>query len=138
MNNIELEAGTIFENMPDNSEILLQVNGISMQPFLKNGKDFVYLKKPASKIKKGDIIVFKRASWYIMHRVVDIDRNGILTTMGDYTYTRETGIKPENVKAVVTAAVIDGRKIDRHSPRWIFYSKIFIFPFVRKLIGKVK
>lgn len=137
MENITLEARDIFENLGD-EEITLRVQGVSMQPFLVNGRDAVTLKKPVKKLHKGDIIVFKYGERYLMHRIAGFDSDGCLTAMGDYTFSPETRIPPENVKAIVVSAVRDGKKITPKSPEWLFFSKIFINTNVRKLIGKVR
>lgn len=137
MENLTLEARDIFENLGD-EEITLKVQGVSMQPFLVNGRDYVTLKKPERKLKNGDIIVFRYGTRYLMHRIVSFDGNRCMTTMGDYTFSPETRIPPENVKAIVVSAVRDGKKITPKSPEWLFYSKIFINTNVRRFIGKVR
>lgn len=141
MEKISLNAEDIFENLPVDEEIVLPVNGSSMRPFLKSGSDFVYLKKAdtdITKIKIGDIIVFRRGNCYIMHRVVSLEYDGTLTARGDYARSVETGIRPSDVKAVVTAVNVNGKKIGKRHPRWLFYSKVFNNPLVRKIICKVK
>ncbi len=137
MEKITLEARDLFENLGDD-ELTLRVQGISMQPFLVDGRDFVTMKKPDRKLRKGDIIVFRYGSVYLMHRVLSFDSDGFITAMGDYTFCPETRIPPENVKAIVFSAVRDGKRITEKSPEWLFYSKVFINTGVRKLIGKVR
>ena len=133
-----IDAKDIFENISDGENITLKVQGRSMQPFLYDGRDYVTLQKPKKPLKKGDVIVFKHGERYLIHRIVSFDSNGFITTMGDYTYFRETRIPPENVKAVLVSAVRNGKKLTPKSPEWLFFSKLFINTSFRKFIGKVR
>lgn len=135
MHNVSIEAKDIFEKLSDGESITLPVQGKSMQPFLYNGRDSVVLEKPSRRLKRGDVIVFERGGFYIMHRIVKIDSDGFITTLGDYTLCPDTQIPPENVKAVLVSAVRNGKKITPKSLEWLFFSKIFINISVRKLLG---
>lgn len=124
--------------MPDGESVTLCVQGISMQPFLYDKRDFVTFQKPDRPLKKGDVIVFVYGSMYLMHRIIGFDSDGYLTAMGDNTFSPETRIPPENVKAVLVSAVRNGKKINSKSPEWLFFSKIFINTGFRKFVGKVR
>ena len=133
-----IEAKDIFENLRDGESVTLKVQGISMQPFLWDKRDFVTLKKPDRPLRKGDVIVFKYGGMYLMHRIISFDSNGYISTLGDNTFSPETGIPPENVKAVLVSAVRDGKKLTPKSPEWLFFSKVFINTNFRKFVGKVR
>lgn len=137
MESLKIEARDIFENLPDEG-ITLKVHGTSMQPFLYNGRDAVTFQKPDRKLRKGDVIVFRRGEFYLMHRIVKIDSDGFITAMGDNTFSPDTHIAPEDVKAILVSAVRAGRTITPKSPEWLFFSKVFINIKVRKFIGKVR
>lgn len=137
MENLTLEASDIFENLPDEG-VTLRVQGTSMQPFLYNKRDTVTFKKPVGKLRKGDVIVFRRGKYYLMHRVIDIESDGFITAMGDNTFSPDTHIAPEDVKAILVSAVRAGKPLTPKSPEWLFFSKVFINTKVRKFIGKVR
>ena len=133
-----IDAKDIFENLSDGESVTLRVQGISMQPFLYDKRDSVTFKKPDRPLKKGDVIVFRYGSMYLMHRVIGFDGNGFLTAMGDNTFSPERGIPPENVKAILVSAVRDGKTLTPKSPEWLFFSKIFINTNFRKFIGRLR
>lgn len=131
-----LSGKEVFSWLNDCERLQLRVQGTSMSPFLRNREDSVVLAKP-EKIKKGDIIVFERNGYYIMHRVISI-KNGFVDTLGDNLITPEKDIPVERVVAVVSNAVRNGKEIDTKSIVWNFYSKIYIHPVIRKIILKMR
>lgn len=137
MAEITVEAGDIFNLLKERESITLRVQGKSMQPFLYDRRDSVILSKPELPFKIGDIIVFERNGYYIMHRIISIDSEGFITTLGDNSYTPETHIPSQNVVAGVYGAVRDGKKIDKRSPMWIFFSSVYINTKFRKIIAKI-
>ena len=127
---MKLEGKEVFSWLEETGSLTLHVQGTSMCPFLYDGADTVTLQKP-KKIKKGDVVVFERNGYYIMHRVVRI-KNGLIDTLGDNLAVPERDIPIENVVAVVTQAVRKGKTISPKSPIWQFFSKIYIHPSARK------
>jgi len=135
---MEIDAKDIFENLATGETVTLRVQGRSMQPFLYDNRDYVTLEKTDRPLKKGDVIVFERGGRYTMHRIVSFDDDGYITAMGDNTFSLDTRIPAENVKAVLVSAIRDGKTVTPKSPEWIFFSKVFINKSLRKLIGKVR
>ena len=61
----------------------IPVVGGSMVPFLING-DTAYLDLPTTPIRRGDILLYTRASGaYILHRVYRVKKDGSLVMVGD-------------------------------------------------------
>ena len=133
---IVLSGKEVFSWMNDCERLQLRVQGTSMSPFLRDREDSVVLIKP-EKIRKGDIIVFERNGYYIMHRVISI-KDGFVDTLGDNLITPETDIPVGNVIAVVSTVVRNGKEIDNKSIVWNFYSKVYIHPVIRKIIKKMR
>lgn len=127
-----VEGKEVFSWLNEVGRLSLRVQGTSMQPFLHNEKDTVILAKP-EKIEKGDIVVFERNGFYVMHRVVRKE-NGVIDTLGDNLAVPERGIPVENVVAVVSAAFRKGKKITPDSLIWRFFSKIYIHSSARKAV----
>lgn len=80
----------------------LAVTGCSMLPLLREGRDTVELLPPATRQKKGQIILYRRQSGqYVLHRVIALTDTGYLCC-GDNQAQRETVTHSQLV------AVVDG------------------------------
>ena len=106
----------------EGAELPLVVSGESMLPFLRPGRDTVFLKRPEGALQEGDIAFFRRATGdYILHRVVRTDENRCWF-LGD-AQTRVEGPLPVScVIARVTAVRRGGRLIRPDSLFWQFFS----------------
>ena len=63
--------------------VTLKLNGESMRPLIRKQRDSVTVIPVYRKLKKGDIVLFKRFdSAYVVHRVNKIDGQSV-TTVGD-------------------------------------------------------
>lgn len=129
---MKVDGKEVFSWLNEVGRLNLRVQGTSMQPFLYDSRDTVILTNP-EKIKTGDIVVYERGGYYVMHRVISI-KNGVIDTLGDNLDVPERGIPVENVVAVVSGAVRGGKKITPYSPVWQFFSKIYIHPSARKAV----
>ena len=60
----------------DGREVSMRIAGNSMAPFLIHERDTIFFRKPEAKLKKGDMVFFKRRNGqYIMHRIRYIRQN---------------------------------------------------------------
>ncbi len=102
------------------ASVPIPVTGVSMRPFLRAG-DFVYVELPKGKIRKGDILLFRRPNGqYILHRVVKIRKNGYLL-LGDSQVVQEP-VHPSWVCAKAVSAKIQGQIVTERSFRWWMFS----------------
>lgn len=109
----------------------IQVNGRSMEPLLADGRDSVVIVKKTSPPKKGDIVFFVDSlGRTIMHRVYRFDENGYYF-LGDALRRAEGPVPEEQIFAVVTHIVRNGRSISMKSPSMRLYG------FVRAHTGNV-
>ena len=118
----------------------LVVTGDSMNPFMKDGRDTVWLEAcKTSDYKRGKILLFRREDGkVVLHRVKKIFPDGILVMHGDAQYWCEE-IKEEQVLAVVTFIERNEKKTSCNS--LIYKIKIEFWQFfksVRLLIYRVK
>lgn len=119
------------------------ISGNSMAPFLKHGRDTVFLARIKEPIKRGDMILYRRPSGaYILHRVYKV-KNDSLTMIGDAQITLEPGIPTANAAAIVTAVTRKGKRLTKGSPVWLFYEKLWlalvpIRPFIFRLRAFLK
>ena len=102
----------------------LVISGSSMSPFLAHGRDTVYLSKVTGPLKKGDMILYRRASGaYILHRIYRV-RDGVYDLVGDGQLGIEPGIRPEQVIAIVNTVRRKGKLLRKGSLRWEFFEHV--------------
>ena len=105
------------------ASVPVPVKGVSMRPFLRTG-DFVFLQLPGEKIRKGDIVLFRRANGqYVLHRVMKI-RGDRLWMQGDSQLVKEP-IRREQVRARATGAKIRGEMVPEDSFHWWKYAHLW-------------
>jgi len=96
----------------------LTVTGISMMPLFKDGVTMVELTAPA-KIKKYDIVLYKRKNGaVVLHRVVKVAKDS-LNCRGDNELVTEKGVDKSLVAALAVRAETEGksRKLQGFSHR---------------------
>ena len=109
----------IREVIESGGEFSLRPHGTSMLPMLSDGGDTVILKKKLPEV--GDVVFFKRDNGeYVMHRLVKIRRDGYVMR-GDNQVTNEYGIRENNVIAVITAFVKDGKRVETSDSEYLKY-----------------
>ena len=104
------------------TSVAIPVVGGSMVPFLHHG-DTAYLDPPRDPIKRGDILLYTRATGqYVLHRVMQVNADGSLWISGDAQQELEYLPGKECVHGLVTSARHKG-KINRPGQlRWWIYS----------------
>ena len=138
------------ELMPQLEEILQQaqamplvISGSSMSPFLRHGRDTVYLSRVTEPLKRGDMILYRRQSGaYILHRILRAEED-VYTLVGDGQLAPEPGIHRDQVLAIVTAVRRKGNLLKPGSFLWEFFEHIWLGllplrPFIFRLWSLVK
>ena len=104
-----IESGAAFRLYP---------RGTSMLPLLRQGMDSVDLVKPRLP-KKGDICLYRRPNGtLVLHRIVNVDRDGTLSFRGDNQTETERGITADRILARVARVYRGERPV---SPGGFFY-----------------
>ena len=89
----QLDAGKTVKFSP---------RGISMLPMLRQGIDSVVLSPVPEKLKKYDLPLYQRDDGkYILHRIVEAGQT--YTCIGDNQFDYETGVRHDQMIAVVTS-----------------------------------
>ncbi len=107
--NETLDKGETFSFMP---------NGISMLPTIVGGRDAVTIKKPDGRLRKYDIILYRRKSGqFVLHRIIGADEKGYILC-GDNEARPEKGIAHDSVIGVVTAYNQNGNVVEAGSKKF--------------------
>ena len=119
--------------------ICLVVTGSSMRPFLKHGRDMVYLRAwEENDIKRGQILLFQRQDQsLILHRIRKCLQDGKLLMNGDAQAWCET-ISLNQVVAVVSSIERKGQHLSCDHIwfrfwNWLWYPTRPIRPILFKL-----
>jgi signal peptidase I len=121
------------ENVP------VPVRGVSMRPFLRDG-DTAFLSPLPEKVKKGDILLFRRKNGqYVLHRVYGIREEGILIMLGD-SQTMPEPVLPSQLRGKVSFVRCGGGDCRPGSLRWWFFAHPWRVlapqrPRIAKLLG---
>ena len=92
----------IRERLAMGQSVRFNPKGTSMLPMLRQGIDSVVLSPLPKKLKKYDLPLYQRDDGkYILHRIVKVGET--YTCIGDNQFDYETGIRHDQLIAVVTA-----------------------------------
>lgn len=124
------------------AELPLVISGGSMLPFLRPGKDVVYLKAPEGKLRRGDIAFYRRADGsYVLHRVLRVGYASYWF-LGDAQTRWEGPLPAERVFARVTAVRRGETLMQTKDPLWrvcsgLWLRAIPVRPYVMKVYRKL-
>lgn len=108
------------------TDVPVPVAGDSMIPFLHHG-DMVYLRRPDSPLKRGDIVLYVRpGGQYVLHRIARCNPDGSFLLLGDAQRVREPVKGPEQIRGRVSAVTHRGRHLTPDSLRWRFFATVWI------------
>ena len=117
---------SLLELLEETDNVPLVISGSSMTPFLVHHRDTVYLSKISRPLKRGDMILYRRANGkYILHRIYRTEPN-TYTLVGDAQTTLEQGISPDQVMALVTAVHRKEKLLKPGSFWWEFFRLVWI------------
>ena len=92
-----------------------------MLPTIKEGRDKVTLSPAPEKLKRGDIVFYKRDNGqFVLHRVVSARRGYVFC--GDSQFSLERGIKKEQIIAICSHINRGGKDIYSGSLLWKLFA----------------
>ncbi len=111
-----------FEEIIERDGKLVYTNrGFSMYPLIRQHRDLLVIsKKPKERLKKYDVVLFKRNNKYILHRIIAVNENSYDTT-GDHNWWKEKDVRDEEIIGVLTSLVRDGKEISTDDPKYHMY-----------------
>ena len=99
-----------FESLLDrDGKLVYKTKGSSMKPMLRQNRDLVVIEKPAGRLRRHDVALYRRGQSYVLHRVIRV-RDRDYAIRGDNTYRMETGITDADILGVLTSFVRDGKE----------------------------
>ena len=82
-----------------------------MLPMLRQNQDLVVIEPPKRHIRRYDVVLYKRGSKYVLHRVIGM-REHCCLIRGDNTYYAENDVMDSDVLGVLTSFVRNGKRHD--------------------------
>lgn len=135
---------TRFEDILARGETLYYTNvGDSMMPFIKQGRDVLIIEpKPACRLKKDDVPLYKRDSGqYVLHRIVKVRKQDYLIR-GDNRYHTEKGITDRHIIGVLTGIIRHGEVLSIKDEAYQTYVKTlhrtYPFNYLRYKLGRLR
>lgn len=116
----------LHDKFERNEHINLTVTGNSMVPFLVDKRDTAILSPPEDKIRKGDILFYKRINGkFVFHRVKKVTSDGIFF-IGDSQKIQEGPLDKSFVLAKCDSVIRKGKLIDKKSIIWKFFRVVWL------------
>ena len=127
----------IIECLESSGTFLFYPKGVSMLPMLRQGIDSVTLSKLPQKLKKYDIILYKRKDGqFVLHRLVK--QGETFGFLGDNQYEIEYGIKKVDMIGIASSFTRGNRKYTSNNLIYKIYCRLwFNSRYVRKFIRKI-
>ena len=114
----------IREELAEGKSVRFSPRGTSMLPMLRQESDSVVLSPLPQKLKKYDLPLYQRDNGqYVLHRIVRAGET--ITCMGDNQFEKETGLRHDQMIAVVTAFYRGNRKHSVNEPGYWFYCRFW-------------
>lgn len=121
---LETVMPVIREQLASGKRVWFSPKGTSMLPMLRQGIDNVQLSPLSGKLRKFDLPLYQRDNGqFVLHRIV---RAGdTYTCIGDNQFILESGVRHDQMIAVVTAFSRGDKEISIKSFRYRFYCRFW-------------
>ena len=114
----------IRERLAGGQSVRFAPKGTSMLPMLRQGVDTVEISPLPEQLKKYDLPLYQRDNGqYVLHRIVRVGET--YTCIGDNQFIFEPDVRQDQMIALVTAFVRDGKRIEVTDPRYQFYCRFW-------------
>lgn len=116
----------IRERIAQGQSVRFYPNGVSMLPMLRPRVDSVVLSAPPPKLKKHDLALYQREGGaFVLHRIIEVGET--YCCVGDNQFRQETGLKHEQIIALVTAFYRGDKLHSVHEPGYRLYCRFWRF-----------
>lgn len=97
-----MRHSTIEQELEERGRALIQTVGVSMEPLLHNRKSTVVIQRAPEKLKKYDVVFYKRPNGeYVLHRVIKVREK-------DYLICGDNGLEREPVSREGIIGIMTG------------------------------
>ena len=117
-----------FEELLSEKGYIVYTNvGTSMMPLLRQRRDIIEIRPVFERPSKYDVILYKRGSTYILHRVLRVLPEGGYLIAGDHNIFIERDITDAMILGKMTRIIRNGREI-RVDENFVYkvYSHIWV------------
>ncbi len=142
-NNLQLvpmeELVPLFiEQLNAGGTVKFSPRGNSMRPMLRHGIDTVELSLISERIKKYDLMLYRRDNGkYVIHRVIKTGDN--YNCIGDNQYFVERGVRRDQMIAIVSAFSRNGKEYTVKNIGYILYCRFWHYTrFPRRVLRSLK
>ena len=112
------------ERLEAGQQVRFSPMGISMLPMLREGRDSVVLSPAPERLRKYDLPLYRRDNGaYVLHRVTEAGNT--YTCIGDNQFTTESGVRRDQIIAVVTGFRRNGRDHTVTEPGYRLYCRFW-------------
>ena len=127
-----------LEQFAQGKSVKFAPRGISMLPMIRQGIDTVTLAPIVKPLKKYDIPLYRRDDGrYVLHRIVGVGETFVC--MGDNQFTKESGLRNDQMIAVVTAFTRGEKEYSVNSFVYKLYCRVWHYSrFPRRVLRAVK
>lgn len=128
-------APIISEVIESGGEFRLFPRGTSMLPLIRQGVDSVILVKPDEKLKKREIIFYRRDNGqFVLHRILKVSKDGTYILCGDNQTVLEKQVRDDSVIASVSAVYRGEKRVDATAFSFRVYQFFWCVMPIRKII----
>ena len=116
--------------------VVIEPRGISMLPFLKEGRDSVRLVSPTAAPRKYDIVLYRVCDEYVLHRIIGFDGDNYIIC-GDNCRGWERG----HGRGDIIAVVDDIQKRQARKPHCLknrIYERLWCSSLLKRIVMKLK
>ena len=114
----------IRERLDSGQSVTFSPRGTSMLPLLRQGEDSVTLSPLPETLRKYDLPLYQRESGqYVLHRIVKAGET--YTCIGDNQFEFETGLRHDQMIALVTAVTRNGKRVEVSHPAYRLYCRVW-------------
>lgn len=114
---------TFEDLLARDGSVVYKTRGVSMEPMIRQDRDLVTLRRPTSRLKKYDVILYRRGEKYVLHRIVGVCDDHYLVR-GDNTFVLET-VTDGDILGVLTGFKRKGRAISTENRAYRLYARLW-------------
>ena len=115
--------------------VTICLEGDSMRPLIRRGKDPVTIIPLARPLEKGDVVLFRLGERYIVHRVWKLE-DGRVRTFGDNCWSPDPWIPQGQVLGLVVKYSRNGKVHRLDTPRAKAWGRVWMAIHPVRLCGK--